>query len=118
VSVFDVGQEDGTPYIVMELLEGRPLRAYVGDASVLLRTKLAWLLAVARVLAAAHEHGLVHRDVKPENVVVGADGEIKVLDFGMASTIYETAAWSFKTRRPAASSSPSARRARPAATVI
>jgi serine/threonine-protein kinase len=83
VAVFDVGDFEGTPYIVMELVEGRSLRAVVGEGGALDR-RVSWLADVARALAAAHQQGLVHRDVKPENVMVRSDGVVKVLDFGIA----------------------------------
>ncbi len=83
-TVFDVGEIDGNPYIVMELIEGRPLRALVGDTAASIETKLDLLKQVAAALAAAHDVGLVHRDVKPENVVVRSDGVAKLLDFGIA----------------------------------
>ncbi len=84
VSIFDVGEHEGTPYIVMELVDGRTLRGIVGDASVPVATRVAQLADVARALAAAHKRGLVHRDIKPENVMVRLDGMVKVLDFGIA----------------------------------
>ncbi len=84
VTIFDVGQVDGSTYLAMELIAGRSLRAYVGDRSVPLRQRVAWLVDVARALAAAHRRGLVHRDIKPENVMVRDDGVIKVVDFGIA----------------------------------
>jgi tetratricopeptide (TPR) repeat protein len=84
VAIYDVGTEGDTPYIAMELVPGQSLRAYVGDAAVPWERKLRWLLDVAEALAAAHDEGLVHRDVKPENVVVRPDGRVKVLDFGIA----------------------------------
>jgi len=87
VSVFDVGEVDGTLYIAMELVPGRSLRAFVGDATIPWEQKLRWLVDVARVLSAAHERGLVHRDVKPENVMVRDDGVVKVLDFGIAKRV-------------------------------
>lgn len=83
VSIFDVGEAEGTSYIAMELVVGRPLRAYVGK-DVPLEKKLRWLADVARVLAAAHEKGFVHRDVKPDNVMIGPNDAVKVLDFGIA----------------------------------
>ena len=83
VGVFDVGEHEGSPYVAMELVEGRSLRALVGAAeSPEVRIRL--LLEVARALAAAHDAQLVHRDIKPENVIVQADGHVKVLDFGIA----------------------------------
>ncbi|WP_394840728.1 serine/threonine-protein kinase [Pendulispora brunnea] len=84
VSIFDVGEEDGQPFIAMELIVGRPLRAFVGDMTIPLQRRLRWLLDVARVLDAAHQRGLVHRDIKPENIMVRDDHAIKVLDFGIA----------------------------------
>src|SRR5262249_46786054 len=70
VAIFDVGEVSGALYIVMEFVDGRTLRSAVGDLDVPLSKKLTWLADVARALAAAHRRGLVHRDVKPENVMV------------------------------------------------
>jgi eukaryotic-like serine/threonine-protein kinase len=84
VSIFDVGEVDGTPFIAMELIVGRSLRAVIGHAIVPWDQRLRWLVDVARALAAAHKRGLVHRDIKPENVMVREDGVVKVLDFGIA----------------------------------
>ncbi|MFO0761280.1 MAG: protein kinase [Byssovorax sp.] len=84
VSIFDVGDAEGTPYIVMELVPGETLRAGIGVGTIDLATRLAWLTDVARALAAAHKKGLVHRDIKPENVMIREDGLVKVLDFGIA----------------------------------
>jgi eukaryotic-like serine/threonine-protein kinase len=84
VSIFDVGEHEGTPFIVMELVLGRTLRGAAGDASVPAATCVAELVDVARALAVAHKRGLVHRDIKPENVMVREDGVVKVLDFGIA----------------------------------
>jgi eukaryotic-like serine/threonine-protein kinase len=84
VALFDVGEADGAAFIAMELVAGKTLRAFVGDAGVSWREKLRWLVDVARALDAAHKAGVVHRDVKPENVMVRDDGVIKVLDFGIA----------------------------------
>ncbi len=84
VAIFDVGELDGAPYIVMELIEGRTLRPAEGDAALPIPTRVAQLSGVARALGAAHRRGLVHRDIKPENVMVRDDGMVKVLDFGIA----------------------------------
>ena len=84
VSIYDVGEIDATPYIAMELVTGRCLRDYVGDTTLAWDLKLRWLLEIASALAAAHEAGMVHRDVKPHNVIVRDDGHVKVLDFGIA----------------------------------
>jgi serine/threonine-protein kinase len=87
VSVFDVGEADGELFISMELVVGKSLRAYVNDVTVRWETKVRWMLDAARALGAAHERGLVHRDVKPENVMVRSDGVVKVLDFGIAKRL-------------------------------
>jgi serine/threonine protein kinase/Tol biopolymer transport system component len=84
VSIFDVGEQDGNPFIVMELVNGRSLRACIGLHEIPVTERVHWLLGIARGLAAAHHVGLVHRDVKPENVLVRDDGVVKVLDFGIA----------------------------------
>jgi len=84
VAIFDVGELDGAPYIVMELVEGRTLRQAAGAAALPVPIRVAQLSGVARALAAAHQRGLVHRDIKPENVMVRDDGMVKVLDFGIA----------------------------------
>ncbi len=84
VAVYDVGTDDGAPYIAMELASGQSLRKFVGDEAISLPRRIRWLVDMARALAAAHRAGIVHRDVKPENVLVTADGDVKILDFGIA----------------------------------
>ena len=87
VAIFDLGEIDGTVFLVMELVSGAPLRAYVGDRSIPVARKLRWLAGIARGLAAAHKAGLVHRDVKPANVMVSDEDVVKVLDFGLAKPL-------------------------------
>jgi tRNA A-37 threonylcarbamoyl transferase component Bud32 len=91
VVIHDVGEvtpEGATEpvcFIAMEYVQGTVLRAFVGKrADVPLAERLRWLVDIARALAFAHERGIIHRDVKPDNVILREDGVIKVLDFGIA----------------------------------
>jgi serine/threonine-protein kinase len=83
-AVYDAHEIDGTSFIAMEFVAGTSLRAIIAGPPVPLATRLRWLIDVAAALAAAHRMGVVHRDVKPENVMVRDDGLVKVLDFGVA----------------------------------
>ncbi|MFY9905303.1 MAG: serine/threonine-protein kinase, partial [Terriglobales bacterium] len=84
LSIFDIGEERGAPYIVSELLEGQTLRERIRSGLVSSRKAIDYALQVARGLAAAHEKGIVHRDLKPENLFVTNDERVKILDFGLA----------------------------------
>lgn len=90
VAIYDLGQVDGTFFIVMELVRGRTLRGYIGPGTAPLEMKLTWLTGIARALSAAHEAGIVHRDVKPGNIMITSEGVAKVLDFGLAKPIDDT----------------------------
>lgn len=83
-AVFDIGECDGSPFVVMELLEGSSLRARLKQGPIPVRKAIDWTAQAAHGLAAAHEKGIVHRDLKPENLFLTKDGRIKVLDFGLA----------------------------------
>ncbi len=88
VPVFDWGEDDGVYFIVMEFVDGRALSAVLRDPEKLAPTQIARIGAgVAAALAFAHRHGVVHRDVKPGNVLITPDGEVKVTDFGIARAI-------------------------------
>jgi eukaryotic-like serine/threonine-protein kinase len=83
VGIYDVGEADGLPFIAMQLVEGRSLRdAATEDVPVARR--IAWLVAIAKGLHAAHRAGLVHRDVKPENVLIDENDQPRIVDFGIA----------------------------------
>lgn len=84
-AVFDVGQEGGAPYLVMELLEGETLASRIGRGALSTRELLKFAIQIAEGLDAAHRIGVVHRDLKPGNVMVTREGA-KLLDFGLART--------------------------------
>jgi WD40 repeat protein/predicted Ser/Thr protein kinase len=84
VPVYDVGRADGRSYIVTKLIEGSNLSERLRQALPARRTAVQWLHAIAQALQAAHEKGLVHRDVKPSNILVDAAGKAYVGDFGLA----------------------------------
>ena len=86
VTIFDVGDHEGRPYIVMEYLPGGSLADRLeGDGAQPLGRSLEWLGQAAAALDAAHANGIVHRDVKPGNLLLDDDGRVKVADFGVAS---------------------------------
>src|SRR5205085_169208 len=85
VSIYDWGEEKGTYYIVMELIDGRPLSTILKNEGPMLADRAADIAAhVASALAFAHKNGVVHRDVKPGNVLIDGAGNVKVADFGIA----------------------------------
>jgi serine/threonine protein kinase len=85
VTVFDVGEHAGGFYIAMELVDGLSLRGWLTETPRPWREVLAAYFQAGRGLAAAHDAGLVHRDFKPANVLMGRDGRVRVVDFGLAS---------------------------------
>jgi eukaryotic-like serine/threonine-protein kinase len=90
--VLDLGEHDGRPYLVMELLEGESLAARIDRAGPMPPAEAARVVtAVAGALQAAHTAGVVHRDVKPGNVFLTTAGEVKVLDFGIAWSAHDAA---------------------------
>ena len=88
VAVFDQGDDDGTLFLAMEHVAGRTLRDVMRDEAPLPPAQaLALLEPVLAALGAAHRAGLIHRDVKPENVLLADDGRVKVADFGLARRV-------------------------------
>lgn len=90
-AVFDFGEDASGPYIVMELVEGQDLASILRDNGPLAPRQAARICAeVGKALHAAHVRGIVHRDVKPSNILVGRDGRVKVADFGIARALAES----------------------------
>src|SRR6478735_3429602 len=84
-NVFDYGEEEGSAYLVMELVPGQPLSSIIEHEQVLSPDRtLSMISQTARALAVAHAQGLVHRDIKPGNLLITPDGRVKVTDFGIA----------------------------------
>ncbi len=92
VTIYDVGEIQGFPYIVMELLDGAPLDAVLQQCG---KFKISEVLAIAAQLADAlryaHGQGVIHRDIKPSNVMLCKDGSVKILDFGIARVVEKSA---------------------------
>jgi serine/threonine protein kinase len=84
LAVHDVGSEAGAPYVVFELLQGQTLRRRLQQGSLPVRKAIEHAMQICRGLAAAHANGILHRDLKPENLFLTSDGQVKILDFGLA----------------------------------
>jgi len=84
LTVYDIGEYEGSPFIVSELLEGEELRERLDDGPIAIRKAIEYAQQIVSGLAAAHEKGIVHRDLKPENLFVTKDDRVKILDFGLA----------------------------------
>ncbi len=84
VTVHDVGTFEDVVFLAMELVEGQTLRQWLTQQNPSADEKLTALMAAGRGLAAAHQVGIIHRDFKPDNVIIGSDGRVRVLDFGLA----------------------------------
>jgi eukaryotic-like serine/threonine-protein kinase len=83
-TIYEVGESDGKAFIAMELVEGRPLNSLIPSEGLPVKLVVRYGTQIAAALAHAHDHGIVHRDVKSSNVVIAPSGSLKVLDFGLA----------------------------------
>ena len=89
VNVFDVGEDNGIHYIVMELIEGITLKKYIQryvqrNTKLPVREAVSILIQVAQGIEAAHNNHIIHRDIKPQNIIISREGKVKVTDFGIA----------------------------------
>ena len=88
VTIYELGEQDGAPFIAMEYLEGETLERLITHRAVLpLLLKLGYIVRVSEALSYAHKHGVIHRDIKPANIIVTTEGVVKVVDFGIARVV-------------------------------
>jgi DNA helicase-2/ATP-dependent DNA helicase PcrA len=87
LTVYEVGEHDGKPYISMEYIEGETLRHKIKTKALEVKEALSIAVQIAEGLAKAHDQGIIHRDLKPENLMIRRDGYAKILDFGLAKLI-------------------------------
>lgn len=92
VTIYEIGDHDGAPYIVMELVDGATLREILAVGAMPNDMLLRYAAQMADGLAKAHQAGIVHRDLKPENIVISEDGYLKILDFGLAKLMPQSEA--------------------------
>jgi eukaryotic-like serine/threonine-protein kinase len=87
LSIFEFARDGATAFVVTELVEGETRRSQLESGALAARRAVAYALQIARGMAAAHGRGVVHRDLKPENVMITRDGQVKILDFGLAKSV-------------------------------
>jgi ATP-dependent DNA helicase UvrD/PcrA len=87
LTVYEVGEDNGKPYIAMEYVEGETLRQKIKSHALQVKDALGIAIQIAEGLAKAHEVGIIHRDLKPENLMIRQDGYAKILDFGLAKLV-------------------------------
>jgi DNA helicase-2/ATP-dependent DNA helicase PcrA len=89
LTVYEVGEDEGKPYIAMEYVEGQTIREKIRSNGLILKEILHIAIQIAEGLAKAHDMGIIHRDLKPENLMLSRDGYAKILDFGLAKLVAE-----------------------------
>src|SRR5215204_418295 len=89
LTIYEVGEDEGRPYIAMEYIEGETLRQKIKNNALQIKETLEIAIQIAAGLARAHELGIIHRDLKPENLMLSRDGYAKILDFGLAKLVAE-----------------------------
>ena len=87
VTIYEIGEHEGTPFIAMEYVKGRTLREILADGPLPNDKLIRYATQMAEGLAKAHQAGIVHRDLKPENIIISDDGYVKILDFGLAKLL-------------------------------
>lgn len=98
VSVYDVGHEDNIYYIVMELIQGKTLKQIISESGILpWKWSVNIAIQIASALEAAHKNNIVHRDIKPHNIIITEDGVAKVTDFGIAKAVSNSTITAFGT---------------------
>ena len=91
LAIYDAGTDNGSPYLVSELLQGEVLQQKLKGHPLPVRKAIDYSLQIAKGLSAAHEKGIVHRDLKPGNIFITKEGRVKILDFGLAKLTHPEA---------------------------
>ena len=91
ITIYAAGEEAGAPYMAMELIDGKTLREVIKEGDIDWRVATRWIVQLLDALQRLHAEGIVHRDLKPENVMITKDGNVKLMDFGLAHLTSQTA---------------------------